>query len=140
MQDARPESLLFLAEVTRKIKTYLNDKRIARERKRRTGQAVSSRGWYAPAEMWVRGAVAVDQAAPEQQDAEQAAEVRTLPRTRCLSSASMGRSFTTLNTRTSVLSCHMPHAHPSLSRSARARRGTAPPCTRLRAPLRRRPP
>ena len=78
IQEARPESLLFLGEVTRKIKTYLNDKRIARERQRRTGQAVTTRGWYAPAEMWVRGAVAVDQAAPEQQQqqAEQAPGVR----------------------------------------------------------------
>ena len=78
LQDPRPESLLFLNEVTRKIRTYLNDKRIARERQRRQGTAPSSRRWFAPAEMWVRGAVAVDTAAPEQAHAEQDEQVRTL--------------------------------------------------------------
>jgi hypothetical protein len=67
VQDVRPESLLFLNEVTRKIRTYLNDKRIARERSRREGAAATSRRWFAPAEMWIRGAVAAESAAPEQQ-------------------------------------------------------------------------
>jgi hypothetical protein len=70
LQDPRPEALLFLNEVTRKIKTYLNDKRIARERQRREGVGPTSRRWFAPADMWVRGAVAVESAAPEQPDAE----------------------------------------------------------------------
>jgi hypothetical protein len=55
-----------LNEVTRKIKTYLNDKRIARERAKREGAATTARGWFAPADMWVQGAVAAEMAAPEQ--------------------------------------------------------------------------
>ena len=75
-QDHHPEALLFLNEVTRKIKTYLNDKRIARERARREGTAATSRRWFAPAEMWVQGAVAAESAAPEQPANEEKDQVR----------------------------------------------------------------
>ena len=67
VQDFRPESLQFLKEVTRKIMTFLTDKRIARERARRTGASATSRRWFAPAEMWVRGTIAAESMAPEQQ-------------------------------------------------------------------------
>eukprot|EP00892_Ulva_mutabilis_P003012 jgi/Ulvmu1/12711/UM095_0015.1 len=66
--DPRPESLLFLNEVTRKIKTHLNDKRIARQCAKREGKAAKSRQWCPSADMWLKGTVAVETAAPIQDE------------------------------------------------------------------------
>lgn len=68
VQEPRPESLLFLNEVTRKIKTHLNDKRIARQCAKREGKAAKSRQWCPSADMWLKGTVAVETAAPIQDE------------------------------------------------------------------------
>ena len=77
LQDPRSESLLFLNEVTRKIKTHLNDKRIARQCAKREGKAAKSRQWCPSADMWLKGTVAVETAAPVQD--EEAAKPKVLP-------------------------------------------------------------
>lgn len=67
---------MFLNEVTRKIKTHLNDKRIARQCAKREGKAAKSRQWCPSADMWLKGTVAVETAAPVQDEEAAKPKVR----------------------------------------------------------------